>query len=482
MGLKRFLILCSINVSFVVFAQNNLTFANDRFSGINAAVLLPTQTYLNPNPWDINLASADLFFQNDYAYISKQSFLGLSSADIQMASYHDNVTADTQANVMDFYNKNSANLSLNSDILGPSFSMTANLGNKKYVFGLFSRIRTQGSLLGLDNYLRFNNLGVSQPVTFEMSPSLTTAMNWAEIGLNVATEIFPDAENHWLIGANIKYEIGLDAAKINSLETIELTAAEPADPRYINKDIIASGYNIASSYITNYNFDKKQYELKPNGSGAGLNLGIAMLDKDKNEDEYNYKLALNITDLGFVNFATARNHHFQGKPVLLQNNPDLENTEFENPEQYLRILSQQAYGNADASFVGTGLKVGLPTAINFNYSQRIKANHFVNFNWIQRVPVFESSIKRSNIINANYSVQKNAFAYGLSSSLVDYKSLQFGAYVRFGPLIFGSENILPVFLKQDRLHAASVYLALKIYPFWDNEMKRHRRKQCDCEK
>lgn len=79
-------------------------------------------------------------------------------------------------------------------------------------------------------------------------------------------------------------------------------------------------------------------------------------------------------------------------------------------------------------------------------------------------------------------MQKNAFAYGLSSSLVDYKSLQFGAYVRFGPLIFGSENILPVFLKQDRLHAASVYLALKIYPFWDNEMKSHRRKQCDCEK
>lgn len=105
MGLKRFLILCSINAGFVVFAQNNLTFANDRFSGINAAVLLPTQTYLNPNPWDINLASADLFFQNDYAYISKQSFLGLSSADIQMASYHDNITADTQANVMDFYNK-----------------------------------------------------------------------------------------------------------------------------------------------------------------------------------------------------------------------------------------------------------------------------------------------------------------------------------------------------------------------------------------
>lgn len=482
MVLKKLLFLCCLNVSFAFFAQNNLTFSNDRFSGINGVVLSPTQSYLNPNPWDINLVSADLFFQNDYAFISKQSLLGLFSTNIKIANHRENVTGENQSNVMDFYNKNLANLSLNSDILGPSFSMTAKLGDKKYVLGLFSRIRTQTSLLGLDNYLRFNNQGVSQPITYEMSPSHTSAMNWAEVGLNLATEIFPDSDKQWIIGTNLKYEIGLDAANIKSLSNITLTAKDSVDPENPNKDIYASGYDLAASYSTGYNADKNQYQPRPNGSGVGLDLGIVMLDKDKNDDEYNYKVAFNVTDLGFVNFKSGRNHYFKGNTVWLQNNPELENRKYDGPEEFLRMLSEQAYGNADASFKGTGFRIGLPTAININYSQKIKANHFVNFNWIQRMPVFENSIKRSNIINANYSIQKNALAYGFSASFVDYKNLQFGGYLRLGPVILGSENIFPVLFKQNKLHAASVYLAVKLYPFWDNDMKRHRRKKCDCEK
>lgn len=36
--------------------------------------------------------------------------------------------------------------------------------------------------------------------------------------------------------------------------------------------------------------------------------------------------------------------------------------------------------------------------------------------------------------------------------------------------------------QSDVLHAANFYIAIKLYPFWDNELKRHRRQKCDCEK
>lgn len=477
--LVEILIFCGINIT----AQNNFTFLNDNYSGINSAVLSPTQAFLNPNPWDVNLVSADVFLQNDYAYISQQSLFGLTGTTIQNANPKKNITGDNQANVFDYYNKENASLMFNSDILGPSFSMITKIKDKKYVFGFFSRLRSQASVLDLDNYLRFGNEMVKQPQSYEMKPFSSIAMNWQEIGLNAATEVFPDSEKHWVFGVNLKYETGLDVANIISHQDIKLTATDPArgdNPELMN--IYASDYNISVNYITNYNSETKTYNYKRNGFGLGLDLGLTMIDKNPREEEYESKFSLNLLDFGFVNFKQGLNHEFvNGNKIWLQNNPNLEDQPFESPEQYLKLLSKEAYGDENKSFAGNGFKIGLPTSININYSQRIKENHFVNFNWIQRVPVFENSVKRYNIVNANYSVQKAAIGYGVSTSLSEYKNLQFGGYFRIGPLILGSENIFPILFKHKHLHAANFYLAIKLYPFWDNEMKRHRRQKCDCE-
>jgi len=478
--LLEILIFCGINIT----AQNNLTFLNDNYSGINSAVLSPTQPFLNPNPWDINLFSADVFLQNDYAYISKQSLFGLTGTTIQVANPKKNITGENQADVFDFYNKENANLMFNSDILGPSFSMTAKIKEKKYVFGFFSRLRSQASVLDLDNYLRFGNEMIKQPTSYEMKPFSTIAMNWNEVGLNAATEILPNSDKQWIFGFNLKYEMGLDVANIVSHQDIKLSASEPAigdNPELMN--IYASDYNISVNYITNYNSETKAYDYKQNGSGLGLDLGLTMLDKNPREDEYQSKFSFNILDLGYVNFKQGLNHQFvNGNKIWLQNNPNFEDQLFESPEQYLKLLSKEAYGDENRSFTGNGFKIGLPASINLSYSQRIKENHFVNFNWIQRVPVFENSVKRNNIVNASYSVQKAALGYGVSTSLSEYKNLQFGGYFRIGPLILGSENVFPILFKQKHLHAANFYLAIKLYPFWDNEMKRHRRQKCDCDK
>ncbi|MPS71788.1 MAG: hypothetical protein E2590_01405 [Chryseobacterium sp.] len=473
-------IFCFVKIA----AQNNFSFSNDNYSGINSVVLSPTQAFLDTNPWDVNLISADIFLQNNYAYISKQNVLGLLNAEIQVANPRKNIRGEGQSNVFDFYNKETADALMNYDALGPSFSMIADIKEKKYAFGLFSRMRVQGAVLKLDNYFRFGNEMVPQPSDYKMNPFSSAAMSWNEVGLNAATEIFPYSDKHWILGVNIKYEMGLDAANIISHKDIDLSASDPApteDPDY--KNIYASNYDISLNYITNYDFENDRYEYKQNGSGLGLDIGITMMDKDKGEDEYNSKFSLNILDIGSVSFKQGINHSFKnGKTVWLQNNPVFKDEDFTTPEDYLRKISKEAYGNEDASFVGNGFRIGLPTSINVNYSQRVKANHFINFNWIQRVPFFRNPVKRNNMLNANYSVQKEAIGYGVSTSLSEYRHLYFGGYLRLGPVILGSENIFPMFFKHQHLHAAAFYLAIKLYPFWDNEFKRHRREKCDCEK
>ena len=136
------LVFCFAGVS----AQNNLSSLNDNYSGINSAVISPTQPFVSPNPWDANLLSSDAFLNNDYAYISSESILGLRNATIVTANPDKNISGQNQSDVLDFYNKDKANLLVGSDVLGPSFSMSARIKERKYVFGIYSRLRTQTSV------------------------------------------------------------------------------------------------------------------------------------------------------------------------------------------------------------------------------------------------------------------------------------------------------------------------------------------------
>ena len=189
---------------------------------------------------------------------------------------------------------------------------------------------------------------------------------------------------------------------------------------------------------------------------------------------------MNILDLGFVNFE-GENHRFVGQSIQLTDNPAFDNKKFETPQEILQTLSNEVYGNSTESFRGTDFKIGLPTSIHLNFSRNVGENKFVNANLIQRIPVFENSLKRSNIFNISYSVQKPVIGYGISTSLYEYQNIQFGGYFRIGPLILGSENAFPLIFKHKKLHGSDFYIALKLYPFWDNEMKRHRRKKCNCD-
>ena len=474
-------ILSFIFSSQLINAQENLGFSNDQFSGINAATVSPTQPFLNLNPWDINLLSADIFLQTDYAYISDQSFLGLRNDKIKSRSLKNNVTGENTSGVFDYYNKDFGNYHFSSDILGPSFSLKTKIKNKNFQLGLFSRVRSQSSAVQVDNYLKFGNQSLPEPSNYSLKPLKLTFMNWSEFGFNVATEIFQNSSQQWILGANFKFEMGYDVLNLNSRDEFQLKRSTPDVNGVATKTIDASGFNIETSFATNYNFETEKYEFKKTGQGFGLDLGLSMIDRNADEDGYNLKATFSILDIGQVNFE-GQTHLLKGNSLRVVNNSNLENTKFVSPQQYLELLSKEVYGDPKASFQGTDFSVGLPTSIHANFSKNIRENHYLNFDMIQRAPVFENSLRRSNIANLSYIIQKPVIGYGASVSLYEYQQLQFGGYLRIGPLILGSSNVFPLIFKQKKLHSGDFYIALKIYPFWDNEMKRHRRANCNCNK
>lgn len=368
---------------------------------------------------------------------------------------------------------------MSSDVLGPSFQLKIKIKEKDFVMGMFSRLRTQSSALKVDNYLRFGNQALLEPELYRLNPLKVNFMNSNEIGLNIATEIFPYSDYQWIIGGNLKYEIGLDALNVESKVPFQLTRTSAEVNGLSQKSIVASDYNVEASFATNYNFETDQYEYKQRGKGFGLDFGFNVVDRDNNAEDYNFKAGFNILDFGFVNFE-GENHLLKGSPLELENNSTFKNTKFKSPHQFLQLLSKEVYSDENASLQGNDFKMGLPTSLHFNVSKNIATHQYLNANWIQRIPVFENSLRRSNIFNVSYTVQKPVLGYGGSVSLYEYRNLQFGGYVRIGPLILGSENVFPLIFKQKKLHSGDFYIAIKLYPFWDNEMKRHRRENCYC--
>ncbi|MDR2205133.1 MAG: hypothetical protein LBE36_03105 [Flavobacteriaceae bacterium] len=455
-------------------AQESVLFGNDRFSGISSAPFSPTQPYLNENLWDVNLFSTDVFVWNDYAYISQESALGIIRKDIQAADIKNGITGASMPDVMDYFNKDVGNYHFSSDIMGPAFSASFNIKQKKYTAGFFSRLRTQGSVEDFDNYWRYENQGLTPPDVYFLKPFETNFMNWGELGIHISTEIFPNSQHRWIVGANLKYELGFDAVNAVSDHTTTLTRVEWANSTV---HTWASDYNIALSYATAYDFEKSRYSVKPQGKGLGLDFGFAFVNCDKCAEEYYYKLSFNILDVGYVNF-TGKNHLLNGAPFDFDQSGK---PKFNTIEEIFGFVSEQTYGNPNASLVGTDFTIGLPTSLHFNFSKNIGEHKYLNFNLVQRTPIFENSLKRNNIANVSYSFQKNAFGYGASTSLYEYKDLQFGGYFRLGPLVMGSENIIPIIFKHKRFYAADFYIALKINAFWDGDLKRRQRDGCQCD-
>ena len=136
--MKYLVAFCCVQFSYLIQAQESILFSNDQYSGISSVIISPAQAFLNPNPWDINMIAEDVFVQNDYGFISQQSFIGLTNAEIKSASIKKNITGDNTPDVFDFYNKELGNYHLSSDILGPSFQLKIKLKEKDFAVGLFS--------------------------------------------------------------------------------------------------------------------------------------------------------------------------------------------------------------------------------------------------------------------------------------------------------------------------------------------------------
>ena len=162
--------------------------------------------------------SENIFIQNSYGYISKTSILGITDGEIREANIGENITGENTKKVWDYYNKDITGYHFSNEIMGPSASYNFTIAEKDFSVGIFSKLRTQSSIIDVDNYLQFTNQEILEPVLYNLSPFEANFMNWTEIGLNLATEISFNSDYQWIAGLNVKYLMAHDAFYLKNNE------------------------------------------------------------------------------------------------------------------------------------------------------------------------------------------------------------------------------------------------------------------------
>lgn len=466
-------------------SQDPVIFSNDPFSGISTVGISPTQSYMNSNNYDVHLFSESAFIQNRYGYISKSSLLGLTSGEIKESDIKNNITGENTKKIWDYFNEETTSYHFSNEIMGPSFSLNLAIAEKGFSIGLFSKLRTQSSVIEVDNYMQYTNREVIEPVLYDLKPFEANFMNWTEVGLNISTEILPNSYYAWIAGINVKYLMGNDAFYVKNKDQAVMRRENEEiiledGSLATQKNLFVSDFDVEVGYATSYNFEDDAYQYQSLGKGIGFDAGIAFVDFGDQDQGYDLKLSANILDIGLVNF-DGFVHQYLGENFQYTNNPNLEDIDFESPEQYAQIISNELYGNPNQSLISNEFKIGLPTSLHFNASKRIGENHYVNLDIMQRFPLFENSLKRSNVATASYIKTENKFSYGASISAYEYSVFRVGAFLRYGPLIIGSENALPIIVPHGKLKGADFYIGFKIYPMRNRDIERRSREKCWCD-
>ena len=363
-----------------------------------------------------------------------------------------------------------------ADVLGPAIAVKFKIKDQDFAAGFYTRLRTFGNSFNLDGNYKYDNFVHQPSFALDFKPFSGSLATLQENNFFISKSFFQTKSSEFNIGLNFKHSKVWDALIVKEKNSFDFKYDKASATFEYNH------YDVEALVTTSVNFDNNSYKPKDYGHSIGGDIGFTYVDYgdyDKEKGEYLQKLAFSVTDIGFIK-VNGEKHIFKGDPIFINRTNDFQ--KFSNISDFLKELSSHVYGDPNASLVGTQFTVALPTALHLSYSGNLLKNRYVTLGINQRLPLYMYAFKTPNLFYINLAKTHRLITYAAQLSLFEYKKPQLGAYLRFGPFFIGSDNILPVFFRQDKFNSFDVYFGFKIYPFWDSSESRRARKECYCDK
>ncbi len=464
--LKTCFRLCAAFVAFflfpkIVFSQEQLGMRLERYAGIYSAALNPANTAFNPNPWEVSLFSADVFFENNYAFLqntSLQNALRNSDKIVSVADTSAENPPPRDAIFLDYFDAKKKMRGVGQERLsGPSLSFRF---GENHVVGLVTALRTNVSAYKIPEVLAYRTItNVPAGQTVSIPPTGGQAMAWSEIGLHYSRRN-TDSDIYTAFGVTPKLLLGFEGVFAKSNSDLQYTD--------LPGDTVSFGNATWDYALTTGNFtdNSDSVGLKVQGAGFGLDAGFvwAMPAEDGDFDEdYAWRLGVSLLDAGFMRFGkSAERHHVEFDTTIAVSNSDFPPAD--NPQDLIEDASEVFLGDSAASLQKRSFSMGLPTALSVQLDAKVAPNFYVSGVLVQRVKLLKYSLQRPSTLAVVPRFEHRWFSVSLPIVLNDWRSLRMGVAARLGFLYLGTDN-LGSFFKKEELTGGDFYIGLKINAF-----------------
>lgn len=445
-----------------LFSQEQLGLRVDNFSGVNGLVLNPAANLTSPFRFDINVASAGFFVDNNYGHIRNTHLFHFikNSQDPNnlinaVYSPNDIATEDSWLLYDYFDNDKLKYASASMYVMGPSFSIKLNNG---YSFSFISALRAAGSSHKIPSnaaYYHIDRIPFGESI--DIAPINAAGMVWSEFGINFAPAFFT-YNGKLSFGITAKYLSGYEGAFVETPRNIQITQF-PGDSLLLENGLINFGFTDSN---TNTEVDPA---VRKNGQGFSFDIG-AVMTIDGDDDGYIWRFGASILDIGKINFSKNTQLHQIDQPIdqLLGILPLDDYNGFSDLSDYIKLLSSQTLGDSLASRTGNSFSIGLPTAASLQADYQFYPNFFVNATWVQRLKFNTWTIGRDNIFAVTPRYSSRWISASLSLILRNYQQVRTGFSIRLAWFVLGSDN-LGSWIGKSTFTGTDIFFGLKMNPF-----------------
>jgi hypothetical protein len=456
--MKHIFVLVALLQWYALFSQEQLGMRLENYAGVSSLSLNPAGNLTNPLKWDVNLAGAGAFFDNNYVYLHKTNFpelLGkLDEAEILLAENIEGRTPDN-ALVADFFDdKKKRFFNVQSFVAGPSVAIKLNDMHFVGLFTNFKAVAGSQNIPEVFSYYQYDRRDFFAP--FQVHAFEGAMMSWVELGLNYAINL-PSYNGSVGIGINLRYLQAYEGAYLENNSTFLYTKM-PGNTFSVSKSDNHFAY-------TDSNLEGDGFVRQRNGSGFALDLGVVKLFQGDMEN-YKLKLGASLLDLGYLHFTKNANAH----RILTDSNAVIDGddyrrfTSLNELGDVIKLYSFQTLGDSNASYDGNSFRLALPVAISLQADYAITENVYLNTIIVQSINPGGITAQRNNLLALTPRFEHRWFSVSLPLVLYNGQNFHLGVAARLGFLVVGSDNV-GSFFGHKNYTGTDFYFALKLNPF-----------------
>jgi hypothetical protein len=453
-----------LSLVILIKAQEMWGITTSNYAGSTGVLLNPTSITTSKLYQDINIASIDIFFENNYAYIPQKDYalFKLISGKSLPKYGPDDLPFDH------YTEKNNKFIYSSQLIKGPSYMVA--VGRSAYAIHTGARMLTSAYDIPLE-IANFGYYGIKYTpqhnINYNSSNFGTATLAMGEIGLTYAYDFRKISMETWSAGITVKrlFSVGGGYLRTNNVDYIVLNDST-INFKNLNAEV---GYSLPLDYSNN-DFPDSGPLIK--GGGFGFDIGVTFQNKALSYQkrrisklcrqryiDYYYRIGVSLLDVGFVNFN--KNAEVQTFDNVSQYWMNIDTLNYINVNHLTSSLSQVFYGDPNASHTADKVRIYLPTAFSVQADVKIYRNFYAGAVFISPVRLGKSFIRRPAQIALIPRYENHDIEFSLPLSLYDYHHFRLGAAVRYRMLTFGSDDLLGLFGIND-FTGIDFYIAFKI--------------------